>query len=192
MVERWPGDAGRTLTPQRVRGKARSSSTMPHHSLIVRDIHEKAEMPCLDINFPWQPATLKKGVDHSMSHRNILILCGSLLLFMLGALLIPGLLSATVYAMPLDPPRICPPMIANGDADGSQNGPVHTLQKDLNKWYSDSGKDYRLKVDGIFGPKTERAVKEFQGQHKDRNGAQLAQDGIVGTLTWGALGECHS
>jgi peptidoglycan hydrolase-like protein with peptidoglycan-binding domain len=36
-------------------------------------------------------------------------------------------------------------------------------------------------VDGVFGPITEQAVKEFQ------QGANLQVDGIVGPQTWGAL-----
>ena len=41
--------------------------------------------------------------------------------------------------------------------------------------------DLGLVVDGIFGPLTEAAVKEFQ------QGAGLTADGIVGPLTWNAL-----
>ena len=37
-------------------------------------------------------------------------------------------------------------------------------------------------IDGIFGPKTRDAVKEFQGAHG------LTVDGIVGPNTWAALG----
>ena len=38
-----------------------------------------------------------------------------------------------------------------------------------------------LVVDGIFGPATDHAVRQFQ------QGAGLVVDGIVGPLTWGAL-----
>lgn len=41
--------------------------------------------------------------------------------------------------------------------------------------------DLGLKVDGVFGPLTEAAVKQFQ------QGAGLTADGIVGPLTWNAL-----
>jgi peptidoglycan hydrolase-like protein with peptidoglycan-binding domain len=37
-------------------------------------------------------------------------------------------------------------------------------------------------IDGIFGPVTETAVEQFQGSHG------LVVDGIVGLITWGALG----
>lgn len=37
-------------------------------------------------------------------------------------------------------------------------------------------------IDGIFGPVTKKAVQEFQV------GAGLAADGVVGPLTWAALG----
>ena len=39
----------------------------------------------------------------------------------------------------------------------------------------------KIKVDGKFGPETERAVKNFQGFWK------LDQDGIVGPKTWGTI-----
>lgn len=48
---------------------------------------------------------------------------------------------------------------------------VRTLQKKLN-----------IKVDGVFGPTTEKAVKEFQKKNN------LSADGIVGPNTWAKLG----
>ena len=38
-----------------------------------------------------------------------------------------------------------------------------------------------LRVDGVFGPPTEAAIKDFQ------RGARLAVDAVVGPLTWAAL-----
>ena len=46
-----------------------------------------------------------------------------------------------------------------------------------------------LKVDGVFGPQTERAVKLFQTRHIDFTGKALLADGIVGPITWQTLFE---
>lgn len=59
----------------------------------------------------------------------------------------------------------------------SRGEDVKTLQKKLNEFMP-----YGLTVDGIFGAKTETAVKDFQ-YHKG-----LSIDGIVGKNTWAALG----
>lgn len=61
---------------------------------------------------------------------------------------------------------------------GSTGPAVKKLQEALNA----RGAEPPLKVDGIFGPKTEAAVRAFQEQ----NG--LAPDGVAGPDTWGALG----
>ena len=58
---------------------------------------------------------------------------------------------------------------------GSQGDDVKTLQTMLNQ------NGYKLDVDGIFGSKTQAAVKDYQQKNK------LSVDGIVGTNTWGAL-----
>ena len=58
---------------------------------------------------------------------------------------------------------------------GSQGSDVTELQKLLNQ------NGYNLDPDGIFGSKTQAAVKEYQ----QKNG--LTVDGIVGENTWGAL-----
>ena len=54
---------------------------------------------------------------------------------------------------------------------GSKGEEVRVLQRSLS-----------LTADGIFGPKTESAVKAFQSGHG------LVADGIVGSKTWAALG----
>ena len=60
-------------------------------------------------------------------------------------------------------------------AYGSQGDDVKSLQEKLNN------NGYKLDVDGIFGVKTQAAVKDYQKKNN------LAVDGIVGTNTWGAL-----
>lgn len=60
---------------------------------------------------------------------------------------------------------------------GSKGEDVKFLQIRLNE----KG-NYKLSTDGIFGAKTEEAVKDFQKKNK------LVVDGIVGTKTWSLLG----
>lgn len=60
---------------------------------------------------------------------------------------------------------------------GSRCALVSTVQSLLNNH------GYRLKVDGIFGPKTEAAVREFQ------NRVNIVIDGIAGPTTIGKLNE---
>lgn len=43
-------------------------------------------------------------------------------------------------------------------------------------------------VDGVFGPVTEAAVRVFQTYMNDEGGIPMPSDGIVGPLTWAALG----
>jgi peptidoglycan hydrolase-like protein with peptidoglycan-binding domain len=59
--------------------------------------------------------------------------------------------------------------------EGNQHHPVETLQ------YLLRAHGHSLTVDGIFGPKTDAAVRAFQQQKG------LAVDGIVGPATWSAL-----
>jgi peptidoglycan hydrolase-like protein with peptidoglycan-binding domain len=58
---------------------------------------------------------------------------------------------------------------------GSRDHPVRTLQHLLR------ARNHPVAVDGIFGPKTDAAVRAFQMD------AHLAVDGIVGRHTWSAL-----
>ncbi|MBQ8202213.1 MAG: peptidoglycan-binding protein [Clostridia bacterium] len=59
---------------------------------------------------------------------------------------------------------------------GDRGSDVKELQRNLRSL------GYDLEIDGIFGPMTECCVRSFQGTHG------LAQDGIVGPMTWAALG----
>ncbi len=61
-------------------------------------------------------------------------------------------------------------------APGANGEPVRRLQRALRRQ-----PDLDIVVDGVFGPKTEAAVKDFQ------QGAGLVVDGIVGPLTWAKL-----
>jgi peptidoglycan hydrolase-like protein with peptidoglycan-binding domain len=67
------------------------------------------------------------------------------------------------------------PVLRRGQRDGEP--PVERLQSMLNFVTGVN----TLAVDGIFGPKTEAAVRAFQS---DEN---LTVDGIVGRYTWTAL-----
>lgn len=58
---------------------------------------------------------------------------------------------------------------------GDRGNAVKAAQTELN------AHGYRLTVDGVFGARTDTAVRSFQKAHK------LTADGIVGPLTWHAL-----
>lgn len=64
---------------------------------------------------------------------------------------------------------------------GSTGGTVSTIQQKLVNWGYFSGP-----VDGIYGPKTQAAVKKFQ----QKNGLKV--DGVVGPATLSALGIAES
>jgi peptidoglycan hydrolase-like protein with peptidoglycan-binding domain len=58
---------------------------------------------------------------------------------------------------------------------GNRDHPVRTLQDLLRE------RGHTVSVDGIFGPLTDQAVRDFQ------QAKHLSVDGIVGPKTWGAL-----
>ena len=64
---------------------------------------------------------------------------------------------------------------------GSQGEAVKAVQSQFQARNLSGDPSIGLQIDGIFGPKTDAAVRSFQ------QGAQLAVDGIVGLLTWNAL-----
>lgn len=60
---------------------------------------------------------------------------------------------------------------------------VLQIQRRLN----DLGADPALNLDGDFGKKTEKAIKEFQSNNVDQDGQLLVVDGNVGHMTWESL-----
>lgn len=79
-----------------------------------------------------------------------------------------------------NPPGNAKPPVTNLLRVGSTGDQVKQLQGFLNRYYS----HVNLVVDGIFGPATENAVKEFQRRY----GHGLVVDGIVGPATRKAMG----
>jgi peptidoglycan hydrolase-like protein with peptidoglycan-binding domain len=71
------------------------------------------------------------------------------------------------------------PTLRRTGVEGPERGEVVILQTRLNE----DGADPALDVDGVFGSRTETAVKAFQTRHG------LAVDGVVGIRTWGLLDE---
>jgi peptidoglycan hydrolase-like protein with peptidoglycan-binding domain len=63
---------------------------------------------------------------------------------------------------------------------GDHGHPVPTLQDLLR------ARGHTVKVDGIFGPRTETAVRAFQ-QAIHADVPSMTVDGIVGPMTWEAL-----
>jgi len=67
---------------------------------------------------------------------------------------------------------------------GDKDADVTRVQEWINlQKYTDGSFQITISIDGDFGPATESAVKAFQDHQ------QLAVDGIVGPITWGALTE---
>lgn len=68
--------------------------------------------------------------------------------------------------------------------EGSRSACVRHLQAMLNNMYPFNYSSEPLSEDGIFGPRTHAAVREYQRVEQD-----LTVDGIVGPNTWWRL--CH-
>lgn len=85
----------------------------------------------------------------------------------------------TQYDSPTSSGVVCPyPEITTTLKRGMRGDKVKCLQWMLNN-HNHNGA--QIKVDGLFGPTTEKAVRAFQEKHK------LAVDGIVGPKTWRVL-----
>jgi peptidoglycan hydrolase-like protein with peptidoglycan-binding domain len=77
--------------------------------------------------------------------------------------------------------RLAPPTIKEG-ATGNAVYLAQEILKSFKYPPYDPGP-----VDGVFGPLTKAAVEKFQGDSLDYDGNQLKVDGIIGPVTWRAL-----
>ncbi len=77
--------------------------------------------------------------------------------------------------------RLTPPQVKNG----SRGNAVRLLQEILSSFGYPPFHPGPL--DGVFGPLTESAVREFQGDYFEHDGGSLVIDGIVGPKTWTGL-----
>jgi peptidoglycan hydrolase-like protein with peptidoglycan-binding domain len=84
---------------------------------------------------------------------------------------------------PIQTPCHKMPVLRRNDKQKTADDIVKVLQQLLNKF------GLPIKVDGLFGAKTEAAVKEFQARINDHD-LKFPVDGIVGPKTWNALGAC--
>ena len=65
---------------------------------------------------------------------------------------------------------------------GDKNAVVRAVQGSFGYFYSEGAPEvYDVKMDGIFGAETEKAVRTFQKE------SGLTMDGIVGPQTWCVL-----
>ena len=83
------------------------------------------------------------------------------------------------------PPSL-PPYPGRPVKAGSTGEDVKFIQNALNSIRRGVKEIPPLDVDGMYGPKTENAVKAFQKYYG------LVPDGIVGPLTWARLGAEYS
>jgi len=69
---------------------------------------------------------------------------------------------------------------------GAQGDAVRGVQEELRFHTSSTNPEEDLEIDGIFGPATDAAVREFQQALSGKIGG-IAVDGIVGPITWRAM-----
>ncbi|MCL2856297.1 MAG: peptidoglycan-binding protein [Oscillospiraceae bacterium] len=86
-----------------------------------------------------------------------------------------------IYGLPQPPPAELPPYPGALLRVGSTGESVKLMQSYLNAIRQTYPSIPALEVDGIFGPRTQQAVIEFQRLFG------LAADGIIGPLTWEAI-----
>ena len=70
---------------------------------------------------------------------------------------------------------------------GDQGDAVRAVQEEFQYRNLSGDPTKGLQVDGIFGPKTETAVRDWQQLLHDNDEPAMAVDGIVGPMTWQSL-----
>jgi murein L,D-transpeptidase YcbB/YkuD len=70
---------------------------------------------------------------------------------------------------------------------GDQGDAVRAVQEEFQYRNLSGDPSKGLQVDGIFGPKTETAVRDWQQLLHDNDEPGMAVDGIVGPMTWQSL-----
>lgn len=116
-----------------------------------------------------------------MFHHKRILLLGSILLLAALCFTFSPLHSGTALAAFSES---CPP----AQSSGSNNTWVQVIQFDLNADHFEgliSFPNYPLATDGIFGPQTETAVKDYQ-----TGVMKISATGTVAAATWDSLGFC--
>jgi peptidoglycan hydrolase-like protein with peptidoglycan-binding domain len=70
---------------------------------------------------------------------------------------------------------------------GDEGEQVRAVQEEFHYRSGNDAPGSGLEVDGIFGPKTEAAVREWQQFLRSADEPTMAVDGIVGPMTWQSL-----
>lgn len=70
---------------------------------------------------------------------------------------------------------------------GDQGDAVRSVQEEFQYRNQSDDEDNAPLVDGIFGPRTEQAVRDWQQFLRDNDEPAMAVDGIVGRMTWQSL-----
>jgi len=70
---------------------------------------------------------------------------------------------------------------------GDQGDAVRAVQEEFQYRNLSGDPSKGLQVDGIFGPKTETAVRDWQQLLHDNDEPGMTVDGIVGPMTWQSL-----
>jgi peptidoglycan hydrolase-like protein with peptidoglycan-binding domain len=70
---------------------------------------------------------------------------------------------------------------------GDEGDAVRSVQEEFQYRNQSGDENNAPKVDGIFGPKTEAAVRNWQQFLRDHDEPAMAVDGIVGPMTWRSL-----